>query len=116
MKIIIHYVLILLFTFVNSALSESNIIICHMGNLGTLKVPQLEILTLNGHIRLLMKKKKIKISIPCDHVVPKNQVLENINKLKMRIIFLWIGHATFLIKLVDNMIITDPVVEKTWVH
>ena len=83
-----------------------------MGNLGTLKVPQLEILTLNGHIRLLMKKKEIKISIPSDHVVPKNQVLENINKLKNEDYILWIGHATFLIKLGDNMIITDPVFEK----
>ena len=58
------------------------------------------------------EKKKIKISIPSDHVVPKNQVLENINKLKNEDYILWIGHATFLIKLGDNMIITDPVFEK----
>ena len=40
------------------------------------------------------------------------QMVENINKLKNEDYILWIGHATFLIKLGDNMIITDPVFEK----
>ena len=56
------------------------------------------------------EKKKIKISIPSDHVVPKNQVLENINKLKNEDYILWM--TTLFNKLGDNMIITDPVFEK----
>ena len=113
MKIIIHYVLILFFTFVNSALSESKY--HHMPH-GKFRNPEGSPIR-DPNFKWSYKtfneeKKKIKISIPSDHVVPKNQVLENINKLKNEDYILWIGHATFLIKLGDNMIITDPVFEK----
>ena len=58
------------------------------------------------------EKKKIKINIPTDHVVDKKKVLENLNKYKNDDYVAWIGHATFLIKLGDTTIITDPVFSK----
>jgi len=58
------------------------------------------------------EKKKININIPPDHVMNKNEVLENLKKYKNNDYVAWIGHATFLIKLGDTTIITDPVFEK----
>ena len=58
------------------------------------------------------EKKKIKINIPADHVIDKKKVLENLEKLKNDDYVAWIGHATFLIKLGDTTIITDPVFSK----
>ena len=52
------------------------------------------------------------IFIPKDHVINKIDVLNNINKYKNGNYIAWIGHATFLIKLGDTTIITDPVFEK----
>ena len=58
------------------------------------------------------EKKKLKIDIPSEHVVSKKLVLENLRKNKNNDFVAWIGHATFLIKLGDTTIITDPVFEK----
>jgi len=58
------------------------------------------------------EKKKIKINIPSDHVIDKKKVLENLSKYKNDDYVAWIGHATFLIKLGDTTIITDPVFSK----
>ena len=58
------------------------------------------------------EKKKVKINIPADHVVDKKEVLENLNRYKNDDYVAWIGHATFLIKLGDTTIITDPVFSK----
>ena len=58
------------------------------------------------------EKKKIKINIPSDHVVAKDKVLKNIEVLGNDDYVVWIGHATFLIKLGDATIITDPVFSK----
>jgi len=58
------------------------------------------------------EKKKIKINIPPDHVIDKKEVLENLEKYKNDDYVAWIGHATFLIKLGDTTIITDPVFSK----
>lgn len=55
------------------------------------------------------EKKKIKINIPLDHVIDKKEVLKNLEKYKNDNYIAWIGHATFLIKLGDTTIITDPV-------
>ena len=57
------------------------------------------------------EKKKLDTSIPKDHVINKIDVLNNINKYKNGNYIAWIGHATFLIKLGDTTIITDPVFE-----
>ena len=58
------------------------------------------------------EKKKIKINIPSDHVVDKKEVLKNLKKYKNDNYVAWIGHATFLIKLGDTTIITDPLFSK----
>ena len=58
------------------------------------------------------EKRKLKMDIPADHIVNKKKVLENLNKNKNNDYVAWIGHATFLIKLGNTTIITDPVFEK----
>ena len=58
------------------------------------------------------EKKKIKINIPSDHVVDKKEVLKNLDKYKDDDYVAWIGHATFLIKLGNTTIITDPLFSK----
>ena len=58
------------------------------------------------------EKKKLDMNIPNDHVINKKQVLENLDRHKNDNYVAWIGHATFLIKLGDTTIITDPVFEK----
>ena len=58
------------------------------------------------------EKRKLKMDIPADHIVNKKEVLENLKKNKNNDYIAWIGHATFLIKLGNTTIITDPVFEK----
>ena len=58
------------------------------------------------------EKKKINITIPKDHVIDKKIVKENLEKFKDDNYIAWIGHATFLIKLGETTIITDPVFSK----
>ena len=58
------------------------------------------------------EKKKLDMSVPKDHVVSKEKVLSNLEKFKNNDYIGWIGHATFLIKLGETTIITDPVFSK----
>ena len=58
------------------------------------------------------EKKKIDITVPKDHVIDKKIVRENLEKFKDDDYIAWIGHATFLIKLGETTIITDPVFSK----
>ena len=58
------------------------------------------------------ERKKIKIEFPDDHVIPREEVLKNLKKEQNNDYVAWIGHATFLIKLGDTTIITDPVFSK----
>ena len=58
------------------------------------------------------EKKKINTDVPPGHVINKKEVLENLKKYKNNDYVAWIGHATFLIKLGNTTIITDPVFEK----
>ena len=58
------------------------------------------------------EKKKIDITVPKDHVIDKKIVKENLEKFKNEDYIAWIGHATFLIKLGETTIITDPVFSK----
>ena len=58
------------------------------------------------------EKKKLKIEFPSDHIVEREKVLENLEKYKNDNYVAWIGHATFLIKLGNTTIITDPVFSK----
>ena len=52
------------------------------------------------------------MNVPPEHVINKKEVLENLNNYKNEDYIAWIGHATFLIKLGNTTIITDPVFEK----
>ena len=58
------------------------------------------------------ERKKIKINFPKDHVIPRNQVLKSLQDNKDEDYITWIGHATFLIKLGNTTIITDPLFSK----
>jgi len=58
------------------------------------------------------EKKKIDMTIPEDHIVSKEKVLEDLEEFKKDDYIGWIGHATFLIKLGNTTIITDPVFSK----
>ena len=58
------------------------------------------------------EKKKIDMTVPKEHVVDKEKVLSDLEKYKNEDYITWIGHATYLIKLGDTTIITDPVFSK----
>jgi N-acyl-phosphatidylethanolamine-hydrolysing phospholipase D len=58
------------------------------------------------------EKKKIDLTIPEDFVVDKETVLSDLKKYENEDYIAWIGHATFLIKLGNTTIITDPVFSK----
>jgi len=58
------------------------------------------------------EKKKLNMTVPSWHVEEKRKVFSNLEKYKNNDYIAWIGHATFLIKLGDNVIITDPVFSK----
>jgi len=60
----------------------------------------------------IKEKNKIDITVPKDHVIDKKIVKENLEKFKDDNYIAWIGHATFLIKLGETTIITDPVFSK----
>ena len=55
------------------------------------------------------EKKKLDMSIPKRYLVEKEKVLSDLEKFKDDDYIGWIGHATFLIKLGETTIITDPV-------
>ena len=58
------------------------------------------------------ERKKIKINYPDSHVVSREQVLEDLKANDQNDYIAWIGHATFLIKLGNTTIITDPLFSK----
>jgi L-ascorbate metabolism protein UlaG (beta-lactamase superfamily) len=58
------------------------------------------------------EKKKLDMTVPREHVVERTKVLSDLERLKDDDFIGWIGHATFLIKLGNTTIITDPVFSK----
>ena len=58
------------------------------------------------------EKKKLDMTIPKKHVINKQIVLSDLEKYKNKDYIGWIGHATYLIKLGNTTIITDPVFSK----
>ena len=58
------------------------------------------------------EKKKLNMNVPKEHVIDKKKVLKNLEKFKDDNYIGWIGHATYLIKLGNTTIITDPVFSK----
>ena len=70
-------------------------------------------LSFNWSFKIFNKeKRKLNMNIPANHVINKKEVLKNLNENKNNDYVAWIGHATFLIKLGNTTIITDPVFEK----
>ena len=68
---------------------------------------------INWSYRIFNKeKKKLDMTFPKDHIVDKDKVISDLEKYKDNDYIAWIGHATFLIKLGDTTIITDPVFSK----
>ena len=65
-----------------------------------------------SYTQFTKEKKKIDITVSKDHVVDKDKVKADLEKFKNDDYIAWIGHATFLIKLGDTTIITDPVFSK----
>jgi len=62
--------------------------------------------------QFIKEKKKIDMTVPNEHVVDKDKVKADLEKFKNDDYIAWIGHATFLIKLGETTIITDPVFSK----
>ena len=58
------------------------------------------------------EKKKLDMTVPKEHVINKQEVLKNLEKFEDDDYIAWIGHATYLIKLGNTTIITDPVFSK----
>ena len=58
------------------------------------------------------EKKKLDMTVPKEHVIEKEKVLTDLKKFQEDDYVAWIGHATFLIKLGETTIITDPVFSK----
>ena len=58
------------------------------------------------------EKKKLDMTVPKEHIINKQEVLNNLEKFKNDDYIAWIGHATFLIKLGNTTLITDPVFSK----
>ena len=58
------------------------------------------------------ERKKLDMTVPKDHFINKDTVLSNLKKFQNDDYILWIGHATFIIKLGQTTIITDPVFSK----
>ena len=58
------------------------------------------------------EKKKLNMNVPKEHVLDKQEVLKNLEKFKDDNYIGWIGHATYLIKLGNTTIITDPMFSK----
>ena len=57
-------------------------------------------------------RKNIILNFPKEHVVEKDKVKSDLEKYKNDDYIAWIGHATYLIKLGNTTIITDPVFSK----
>ena len=58
------------------------------------------------------EKKKLDMTVPKEHIINKQEVLNNLEKFKDDDYIAWIGHATYLIKLGNTTLITDPVFSK----
>lgn len=61
-----------------------------------------------SYITFNLENRKLDLTIPKNHTIDSNDVLSSIDESKNSDYILWIGHATFLIKLGNTTIITDP--------
>ena len=114
MKKLISFLLIILF-FKNELIAMEKLPYHHLSD-GTFRNPEGSPVRANdvkfSYRTFIKEKKKIDITVPKDHVIDKKIVKENLEKFKDDDYIAWIGHATFLIKLGETTIITDPVFSK----
>ena len=114
MKKLISFLLIILFF--NTKLSAMEKRPYHHLPDGTFRNPEGSPVRANdvkfSYRTFIKEKKKIDITVPKYHVIDKTIVKENLEKLKNDDYIAWIGHATFLIKLGETTIITEPVFSK----
>ena len=113
MKIYLVYLLILNILFATNVMAEKPY---HHLSDGTFRNPEGSPKR-NPNVKWSYKifneeRKKIKINFPKDHVVPRNKVIEDLKENINNDYIAWIGHATFLIKLGNTTIITDPLFSK----
>ena len=113
MKIYLVYLLILNILFATNVMAEKPY---HHLSDGTFRNPEGSPKR-NPNIKWSYKifneeRKKIKINFPKDHVVPRSKVIKDLKENKNNDYIAWIGHATFLIKLGNTTIITDPLFSK----
>ena len=62
------------------------------------------------------EKKKLKIDYPPEHVVNKQEVLKNLQKHQSDSFIMWLGHASFILKLGNTTVITDAVFESNYMR
>ncbi len=58
------------------------------------------------------EKKKLDMTFPESNIIKREKVLLDLNNFQKEDYVAWIGHATFLLKLGETTIITDPVFSK----
>ncbi len=58
------------------------------------------------------EKKKLDMTVSKEHIIEKEKVLADLKLFQKDDYVAWIGHSTFLIKLGDTTIITDPIFSK----
>ena len=63
--------------------------------------------------RKMFDQKEIPDNIPTDHVLTRENALDQFQNNSNNISITWLGHAAFLIKLDNKFILTDPFLSKT---
>ncbi len=63
--------------------------------------------------REMFDQKEIPDNIPLDHFISEKKALFELKNNKDRISITWLGHASFLIKVANQYILTDPFLSKT---
>ena len=59
-------------------------------------------------IKFTRERMAIKVNIPKDHVIKKEEAISQMNTLENEDAITWIGHSTFLIRIGEKTFITDP--------
>ena len=87
----------------------------HLAN-GTFRNPEgLKVIDMNFNWSFKVfnqEKKKLDMTFPESNIIKKEKVLLDLNNFQKEDYVAWIGHATFLLKLGEITIITDPVFSK----
>ncbi len=115
MKVKFLFFFIFFFLYNFQTMSKENRLYHHLSN-GTFRNPEGSPIR-SENIKWSYKifneeKKKLDLTLPENYSFSNKEVLQNFENLKNKNYIGWIGHATFLIKLGNTTIITDPVFSK----